>query len=39
MSYALAVQPVFNACQGYEFREAVDGQEGVRIFENDGYFE
>jgi CheY-like chemotaxis protein len=25
--------------QGYEYREAVDGHEGVRLFENDGQFE
>ena len=25
--------------QGYDFREAEDGMDGVRAFENDGYFE
>ena len=25
--------------QGYEYREAVDGHEGVRSFEGDGRFE
>ena len=25
--------------QGYEFREAVDGREGVQLFETDGQFE
>jgi hypothetical protein len=25
--------------QGYEHREAVDGHEGVRLFESDGQFE
>lgn len=25
--------------QGYEFRQAVDGHEGVRVFETDGQFE
>ena len=26
-------------CQGYEFREAVDGREGVHVYETDGQFE
>jgi hypothetical protein len=25
--------------QGYEYREAVDGHEGVQLFESDGHFE
>ena len=25
--------------QGFEYREAVDGHEGVQLFESDGHFE
>lgn len=25
--------------QGYDFREAVDGMEGVQTFQSEGYFE
>ena len=25
--------------QGYEYRQAVDGHEGVQLFESDGHFE
>ena len=30
---------IYQSLQGYEYREAVDGLEGVRTFETDGRFE
>lgn len=30
---------IFTVLQGYDFREAVDGMEGVQTFQSEGYFE